>query len=257
MLAGKYPGDADSRLVSPVVTLPAVTGRQRVELRFWHWFDYENGDGGDVQISVAGSPWQTLGRRAPTGVSPGWSLAKVDLTDYAGQSVRIAFFHQAVPFYEASGWYVDEVELWRGVPSVTWPEGFESGWGDWSADGGLWQVGPPTSGPSAAYAGANVVGTMLGGDYPEDTDSRLISPAIDLSAVTGDQRLELRFQQWYRYASGDHGHIQVSRLSGGAWTEWESIAETAPTGVSAGWGEARVDLTAFAGGCVPILRTKC
>ena len=64
----------------------------------------------------------------------------------------------------AAGWYIDEVEIWKGVPQFVNPEGFEFGWGDWHADNGVWQIGKPTSGPSAAHAGTSVAGTNLAGN---------------------------------------------------------------------------------------------
>ncbi len=35
VLNGSYPGGTDSRLISPIVSLPTVQGDERVELRFW------------------------------------------------------------------------------------------------------------------------------------------------------------------------------------------------------------------------------
>jgi len=251
VLSGNYPASTTSRLVSPVIDLPAVTDGQRLELRFQQWYAYASGDYGEIQVSVWAdgqwSAWQTLSRPAPTGSSPGWSLAAVDLTAQAGQRVRIGFAHQADFASQNWGWYVDEVDLWQGVPDVTWPQGFEDGWGGWSASAGVWQVGVPASGPGSAHAGSSVAGTVLSGNYPANTASRLVSPVIDLPAVTEGQRLELRFQQWYAYASGDYGEIQVSVWADGQWSAWQTLSRPAPTGSSPGWSLAAVDLTAQAG----------
>src|SRR5204863_61295 len=76
----------------------------------------------------------------------------------------------------SSGWYIDEVEVWHGVPTLNNPESFEQGSGDWSAESGIWQVGVPKSGPPNAHVGTNVVGTILGGNYPGNGSSRFVSP---------------------------------------------------------------------------------
>ncbi len=76
---------------------------------------------------------------------------------------------------------------------------FETGWGDWYADRGVWQVGAPTAGPGGCYAGTQCAGTVLDGNYPSYTDSRLISPTITLENVSGAEEIHLRFWQWFAY----------------------------------------------------------
>jgi hypothetical protein len=75
-------------------------------------------------------------------------------------------------------------------------EDFENGWGEWTTDGGIWEIGTPASGPDSAYEGNGVAGTVLDGNYPADADSRLISPVFGrelarrcfLAGVDNDQR---------------------------------------------------------------------
>ena len=58
-----------------------------------------------------------------------------------------------------------------------WYEDFELGWGDdWFADSGVWGIGPTTTVPPSPGSGRNTAGTNLTGNYPRNTDSRLISP---------------------------------------------------------------------------------
>ena len=71
----------------------------------------------------------------------------IDLTAYADQQVRIAFFHSAYDYGGATygtdvstGWYIDEFEIWHGIPNMPNPETFANGWGDWYTDRGVWQV---------------------------------------------------------------------------------------------------------------------
>ena len=119
---------------------------------------------------------------------------------------------------------------------------FESGWGDWSADRGVWEVGTPTAGPDSCHSGSNCAGTVLGGNYPADTDSRLISPSIMLPTVSGDQELHLRFWHWFSYSSYDAGYVQISVYdeTTGEWSDWTTI------------GNSLVNNTLLAS-CLPIL----
>jgi hypothetical protein len=43
------------------------------------------------------------------GQSTVWSLKDVELTDYAGETVRIAFQHLS-PHGLGAGWYIDDIE---------------------------------------------------------------------------------------------------------------------------------------------------
>ena len=211
VLGGNYPAQTDSRLISPAFVLPALTGAERLELRFWHWFEYNghpaNIDKGYVQISVwngsAWGDWTTLATPVDSHTAEsihfptydsGWSKCAVELTAYAGQTVRVAFYHvaaQGINFSgSGSGWYLDDVQVWKGVPQMAVLESFESGWGDWYAENGVWQI----LAISGARSGTNTATT---GAYPAQTDSRLISPAFVLPALTGVERLELRFWHWF------------------------------------------------------------
>ena len=244
-LTGNYPSDTDSRLISPSVMLPAVSGDEEIHLRFWHWFSYSD-DEGHVQVSVYnGSDW---GEWEPVGIpiqysSEYWSLADRDITQYAGEKIRIAFYHTVDWSYESTGWYIDNVEIIKSIPTFTGD--FESGWDGWGADSGVWQVGTPTAGPESCRGGSQCAGTNLTGNYPSDTDSRLISPSVMLPAVSGDEEIHLRFWHWFSY-SDDEGHVQVSVYNGSDWGEWE------PVGIpiqysSEYWSLADRDITQYAG----------
>ena len=80
---------------------------------------------------------------------------------------------------------------------IVYQYNFESGWDGWAADYGVWEVGTPTAGPDSCHGGSRCAGTVLGGNYPGETDSRLISPSITLPGVSGDEELHLRFWHWF------------------------------------------------------------
>jgi len=130
------------------------------------------------------------------------------------------------------------------LQEVICKEDFETGWSAWTADNGVWEIGIPTSGPGGSHTGVYCVATVLDGDYSSGADSRLESPALDLPQVTGGERLELRFWQWYSYASGDAGYVEISTDGGSSWTE---LSNPAKSQASSDWSVVAVDLTAYAG----------
>ena len=252
-LSGNYSdNDTDSRLISPSIDLPGAGADEEILLRFWQWYAYEYRDRGHVQISVwdgsAWGDWTTLLESAQEYANSGWSRVGVDLTAYEGQRVRIAFYHLEHSSSASSGWYIDGVEIWHGVPSFAPVEGFESGWDDWYTDHGVWQIGEPSSGPSGAYEGSSVAGTILSGNYPSyDTDSRLISPSFYLPGAGADEEILLRFWQWYDYAYRDRGDVQISIWDGSSWGDWTTLLNSAQEDGSSDWSRMAVDLTAYAG----------
>jgi len=204
ILSSSYPPHDDSRLISIPISLPQIIAPERLSLQFWQWFSYSSHDAGTVQISVqkdgVWSDWVNLGN-SQVNVSD-WSFMAIDLSAYSGQTVRIAFYHSAGRDQygrgsESHGWFVDEVKIVSGTPQFSGD--FESGWGDWSADRGVWQVGTPGASPAACYAGSSCVGTTLNGVYPVNTDSRLISAPLEVSGV----QPRLTFWQWFSYSSHD------------------------------------------------------
>jgi hypothetical protein len=252
ILDGNYPGYTDSRLISPSINLPAVSGDEEIHLRLWNWFSYAAGDQGYVQVSVYSSgtwgPWENVGLPISVG-STVWAFCDRDLTPYAGERIRIAFYHTATRDIwgnpsESTGWYIDDVEVAKFTPTFTGD--FESGWGDWGVDNAVWEVGTPTAGPSSAHSGSQCAATILGGNYPGGLSSRLISPPIDLPAVSGYEEIHLRFWHWFSYCGSDQGRVQVSVYSGGTWGTWENVG-LAFTGSSPLWTLCDRDLTPYAG----------
>ena len=287
VLGGNYPYETDSRLISPVIDLPAVGANEEVVLKFWQWFHYWYGywsdgnnsgwggnDYGEVQLQVYNtntlqwSGWTNL--LTVFRYSAGWTPAQADLTAYAEKSVRLGFYHvdatedtdanRGTHHYESSGWYIDEVSIEKR-PLLRFPgtDGFEEGWDGWFTDMGVWEVGAPTSGPEVAHSGTNCAGTVLGGNYPYETDSRLISPVIDLPAVGANEEVVLKFWQWFLYWYGywsdghdsgwggnDYGEVQLQVYNTNTlqWSGWTNLLTVFR--YSAGWTPAQADLTAYA-----------
>lgn len=141
MEAASYATDARLELSQP------LSATETSRLSFWHWYDLERIagtafalDGGVLEISVDGGPWEDLGghieaggydhtvwigasnplagRPAWSGNGDGWREVSVDLSGYAGSSVRIRFRWGSNTSNSAQygGWYVDDVRV-----SEEWP----------------------------------------------------------------------------------------------------------------------------------------
>jgi bacillopeptidase F (M6 metalloprotease family) len=112
VLAGDYPNTTSS-LVSPTIALPAIGTGEEIHLRFWQWFSTDSYDRGDVLVSRETEPdiwsyWTSL--TIYNGSSGVWTNAMVDLSAYAGSTVRIGFQLKQGSFTAVgAGWYVDDI----------------------------------------------------------------------------------------------------------------------------------------------------
>ena len=261
ILADKYPYGPDSRLVSPQMTLDTVAANEEIVLRYNQWWSYSGGDRGYVQIqsydegTETWSDWTTL--KEVYSYDSTWHQALVDLTAYAGQTIRLGFYHTDTTettsygsnvHAESWGWYLDDVEIiQQTTPQFTGFDDFESGWGGWWSENGIWELGEPTAGPDSAYSGTNVMGTILADKYPYGPDSRLVSPQMTLDTVAANEEIVLRYNQWWSYSGGDRGYVQIQSYDEGTetWSDWTTLKEV--YSYDSTWHQALVDLTAYAG----------
>ena len=115
IMAGGYGSSGSSRLVSAPFRVPMAEDKPR--LRFWHWFDFEGGASGCVQVSIDGGlSWMPLSQEY-SGTSRGsWTCSSFDLTRFAGETVQVGFqFLSSGSTGEPLGWYVDEVAVTSGL----------------------------------------------------------------------------------------------------------------------------------------------
>ncbi|MHC1776271.1 MAG: choice-of-anchor J domain-containing protein [Lentimicrobium sp.] len=246
-LIGNYDEWIDTRLISPVYTVPGAN--QNPRLRFWQWFSISAGDYGKVQVKTAGSSeWVDLSEQYVNTGSGVWSYPSLDLIAYAGQIVQFSFyFHSQDNCYGScidvsSGWYIDDISIVTGTPVFNNPQTWESGIGDWSSDKGTWEVGLPTGGPGAAHGGTQCAGTKLIGNYDEWIDTRLISPVYTVPGANQNPRL--RFWQWFSISAGDYGKVQVKTAGS---SEWVDLSEQYVNTGSGVWSYPSLDLIAYAG----------
>ena len=128
-------------------------------------------------------------------------------------------------------------------------EDFEGGWGSWSADNGVWDVGIPIVGPPSTHSGAICAGTILDGNYPDYANTILISPPISLPTPSVEETIQLKFWQWFSIENGDdQGFVQISVNSG----EWETISSVEIDGGNPAWSQYVADLTSYAGSSIRI-----
>jgi len=250
ILDGVYADATNSRLVSATMQLPTVGAIEEIHLRFQNWFSYETGDSGQVQVSVWDANTSSWGNWLSEGDalsgSSEWSVKDVGLTAYAGETVRIGFLHTESSIGVSTGWYIDDIEIVSKLPAFSGD--FESGWDDWSASRGVWQVGVPGSGPDDCFAGSQCAGTILDGNYPDATNSRLVSATLQLPTVDAFEEIHLRFQNWFSYEVGDSGRVQIAVWDAGTstWGSWINKG-TVASNESGGWTLNDVTLTSYAG----------
>ena len=235
-LKGNYSGTVDSRLISPKFTVPAASENPR--FCYWQWFSFYINDYGVMQIKVGNEAWKNISDAIYWYGSGVWSYTIIDLTKYAGKSIQIGYYfqsredgHSTNGDDTSTGWYIDDVALVTGPIQYRNPDDFESGWGDWYAENGTWEIGEPTSGPDSAHSPVNCAGTVLAGEYWGTVDSRLISRKFKMSK-TGSN-LAVQFWQWYSFNINDYGQVQIKvndkswksispqfTSSGGAWSPY-------------------------------------
>ncbi len=261
ILGDNYADGQSTRLIRhSTFVVPEASANPR--LRFWHWFNLNLGDRGYVQVREAGSAdWVTLsggiyGQDGDAGYghyysSSHWTRPKLDLSAYAGKTVELCFYFYSSTVsgdHVAPGWYIDEVLVETGEYVYNDPEDWESGFDDWYADYGTWEVGAPTFGPSAAYEGTQCAGTILDGNYFDRVASRLISPAFVVPSASANPRL--RFWHWYSFNLGDQGQVQV-RVVGD--TLWATLISAIYTGNSGGvWTYPYLPLTDYSGDTIEL-----
>lgn len=104
-LRGLYAADSDMSLMMP----PVLVGNHTT-LRFKNWYKLSSlgQDTGTVFISTDGKDWEPLYQVRLS--NERWHEIGLDLSDYAGKKVYIAFHLQSAS-NENAGWYIDDVQL--------------------------------------------------------------------------------------------------------------------------------------------------
>ncbi len=155
-----YRGDEmDSRLTRAF----DLTGLERATLRFWAWYDIEEGyDYAYVLVSDdGGATWVPLNAEGTTDDNPNgnalgpgytgasgcvgreeaceprWQLYEADLTPFAGRRLLVRFEYVTDDALNRPGMVVDDI----AIPELGYREDFEAGAGGWNPEGWV-RVGP-------------------------------------------------------------------------------------------------------------------
>ena len=244
ILNGNYSDWTYSRLASAPFLVPKAEDYPR--LRLWHWYSFSAGDYGQVEIKAGTNDWKVL-RRYEWTHSDTWDHPSLDLREYADQKVRLGFvFHSTDSSAVGGGpevswgWYIDDVEVVTGHPTLANPEGFEGTnvWDRWETTGGLWQIG--ASSVVGAHSGNQLAATLLNAKYTDWTYSGLIGRAFTVpSALLYPQ---LRFFHWHSFNAGDSGTVMVKAGS----SDWQTL-KTYTSHSSGKWANPWLDLSLFSG----------
>ncbi|WP_097157957.1 S8 family peptidase [Bacillus oleivorans] len=106
-LEGNYDNRANMNLVMPPVDMPA---EGNAYLQFKQWYNLErNYDYGHVFVSTDMENW--VQKLRINNVSNGWIDGQVDLSEYAGQRIYVAFNVTTDGSVLREGWYIDDVKL--------------------------------------------------------------------------------------------------------------------------------------------------
>jgi hypothetical protein len=127
------------------------------QLEFWHSYDMESPYDGGVLEVLAGGTWTDIGeqrfleggydwtlccstalgdRRGWSGYSSGWRKVTVDLSDFAGQEIRLRWRYGSDSIIGYTGWWVDDVRVVDGADCQVkiFADSFDSGnFVNWSA----------------------------------------------------------------------------------------------------------------------------
>jgi len=165
------------------------------------------------------------------------------------------FRRQASQVTTSSGEFLHIDRQHMGTSLLYFYDDFESGSGSWSVDPNV--GGPPMPGVeqwhlTAASASSPTHSWWQGidslGNYQYDypLHTALISPAIDLSAASGQTTL-LFAENIMTEKGWDFCMVDVSTNSGASWTHLRGGYGNSPTGNSYGWRVTTLDLTPYNG----------
>jgi hypothetical protein len=135
------------------------------------------------------------------------------ITNGPGQTQHVKATIKNLGQYPERNFFVP-VEIGEKVYTTTgFFNNFEANDGGFTQAGGQWAWGTPTSGPGAAYSGAKLWATVLGGNYVAGLAT------LDTVAITVPTGGDLSFWLWYDYeASYDGLNVQISTNGGTTWT---------------------------------------
>jgi hypothetical protein len=232
-----YPPGVKSGLVSPWFSIP--TTLKRPSLRIRHWFDLKPKDHVDIQVQQRGGFWETASTVRDQSLA--WSNKQLSLDRYANKEIRVRFnLASSLTGSPRTGYHLDKFYLVDASASLSLPESFDSKLQNWAATAGVWEIGSPGNAAPQPHSGNQIAGTFLGGNYPAQTSSILISPPIRLPLAAEEPRLS--FWSWHQFGGSSKGEL-IARRIGESWSD--PLLNV--SGESRAWTKSTVLLQDFAG----------
>ncbi|MBT3377581.1 MAG: hypothetical protein HN742_20775 [Lentisphaerae bacterium] len=247
--AGDYAnGELNGNLSSPEIDL-STNGGQTLLLSWWQFLVTEKGvDEATVAVSKdGGANWETVREAQSGSVSPGWEQQNVFLdATYATSSFRMRFGFNSDESLTAAGFYVDDISIDTWEVTSIYSETFDADNGGYSVSGTSgWEWGTPTSDPDTAHSGTSAWATGLGQFYENNTDSYLVSPAIDVTPAPGEPETILLLSWWQvLHTEGvtqfgnrtDFATVDVSRDG----TTWKTVYGKVEGEINTSWARRSV-----------------
>src|ERR1017187_10281358 len=143
---------------------------------------------------------------------------------------------------------------WTQTTNV-WTDNFErtDPTDQWSVDNGVWEFGNPATGPAVngagyrTHDGTNCAATVLAGNYPANTSSRLIR-TTPFVVPAANQNPRLQFWHWYAFSGNSYGVVQIKYGT----NPWTDLSPRYYNSGGAAWSRPVVDLSAYAGKAIQI-----
>ena len=242
---GDYPDNANST-VTIRYSIDLSTATSPV-LTFWqkYWVEYQ--DYIYVEVTTDGGlTWENVNSLGNQVFQSTWTQVLVDLSAYAGQTIKIRFRLREGNSYVTDGWYIDNVEVkeWTNGPALGYPflDDFENGLTNWMVSGTDWAlIDSPTLG------GLYAITDSPSGSYPDNANTTLTTAgSIDLSTATSPV---LTFWQKYWVEYQDYIYVEVTTDGG---LTWENVNSLGNQVFQSTWTQVLVDLSAYAGQTIKI-----
>lgn len=215
-------------LLSPLIDTTAAANSDGLLLTWWQYLETDPQFGyayAYVKVSNASHEvvQSVFGRRVETSEVPypaGWRQVAVRLgPELAVPDLQIEFQFSGG---QSDGWYVDDVriETLNAVSVVR--QDFELGDGGFTGES-LWARGTPQNCFSFPNSGHIPPGSLWGTglfdcSYPDDSNSSLVSPTLDLSPWANRREVYLLWQRMVETeAIGDGLHHEISFDGGATW----------------------------------------
>ncbi|TET89466.1 MAG: hypothetical protein E3J35_09830 [Methanomassiliicoccales archaeon] len=124
-LSGTYPSVAHDWLMTPIFNLPSASSG--ITLSFYHYYEFDTRTPSFTYYYDCGNLWLTIDEGITwihldhfIDANGAYTLETYDITQYAGQSIRVAFELASDRYASANlGWFIDDFEISAMLPTET------------------------------------------------------------------------------------------------------------------------------------------